>query len=377
MTAFDDVCITSCPTLAATITALDEGRMAAQIFDADGRLLWVSPQLAEMIGITDGNSINLGEHFETGIDHPVWQSVLTPESRVRLRSEIAHHLDERNSDAPIWVFPVYTGEGGQARPVGGLGITLRDHEGRPAGIALMYTPSLPARVLALVSTGDEAMFTRLADLVTPAPRPAAVMFADLGASAVLSRHLPTGAFFELIRAFTTSFDDLVAQHGGIVGKHAGDGASAFFLTEHQASESATARAALQTAYLLPGLARSAATTLAASGIRIDPDEITVNLGVHWGPNLYIGQIVTGSRLEVTALGDEVNECARVEQVASGGQLLATKTLVERLTPTDAAALDIKQQQLTYAALGDIAGENVKALRDAATLAVTELRPPAT
>jgi class 3 adenylate cyclase len=374
MTAFDHVGITDCPTLSAAMSALDEGRLAAQVFDAEGRLLWVSPQLAELVGTPGGEKINLGEHFDTGIEQPVWQSVLTAESRRRLRAELTRHLDDRQSIAPIWVFPLYTGDD-HSRPVGGLGITLRNHTGRPAGIALIYAPSLPARVLALVSTGDEGMFTRLAELVTPAPRPAAVLFADLGASSVLSRHLPTGAFFELIRRFTTSFDDLVAEHGGIVGKHAGDGVSAFFLTEHQVDESATVRAALETAYQLPGTARAAAAALAASGIRIDPDEITVNQGVHWGPNLYIGQIVTGSRLEVTALGDEVNECARVEQVASGGQLLATKTLVERLTPADAAMLSLSPQLLTYFALSDIAGENVKVLRDAGTLAVTELTPP--
>jgi class 3 adenylate cyclase len=376
MTAFDDVATTDHPTLSSAVSALDEGRLAAQIFDADGRLIWISPQLIDLIGAPDAELIELGEHFDTGIDNPVWQGILTPESRRRLRTELTHHLDESRSTAPIWVFPLYKGEGGKSRPIGGLGITLRDPQGRVSGIALIYAPSLPARVLALVSAGDEEMFTRMAGLVTPAPRPAAVLFADLGASSVLSRHLPTGAFFELIRRFTTCFDDLVARHGGIVGKHAGDGVSAFFLTEHQANDSATARAALNTAFLLPRVAREAAAALAADGIRVDPDEMTVNLGAHWGPNLYIGQIATGSRLEVTALGDEVNECARVEQVASGGQLLATKTLVERLTPADAATLGLNQQLLTYVALRDIAGENVKALRDAGTLAVTELHPPA-
>ncbi|HEY1968143.1 MAG TPA: adenylate/guanylate cyclase domain-containing protein [Pseudonocardia sp.] len=370
MTALGDASATDRTTLSESISALDHGRLAAQVFDASGRLVWVSPQLIELVGAEDPGALNIGEHFSTGIDHPAWQHVLTPESRRRLRTELERHLDNAAATAPIWVFPLDIGHR-RHRAIGGLGITLR-HNGGIAGVALIYAPSLPARVLALVATGDEGMFTRMAELVTPAPRPAAVLFADIGASAVLSRHLPTGVYFELIQRFTTAFDTLVAEHGGIVGKHAGDGASAFFLTEHHPHDSAAARAALQTVYLLPATAHGAAATLAASGVHIDPTDITLNIGVHWGPNLYIGQIVTGSRLEVTALGDEVNECARVEQVATGGQVLATKTLIERLTPADAAALSLDQQRLTYTALADIAGDNVKALRDAGTLAVTEL-----
>jgi class 3 adenylate cyclase len=38
---------------------------------------------------------------------------------------------------------------------------------------------------------------------------------------------------------------------------------------------------------------------------------------------------------VTALGDEVNEAARIEACASGGRMLASKTLIERLDPNDA------------------------------------------
>ena len=63
------------------------------------------------------------------------------------------------------------------------------------------------------------------------------------------------------------------------------------------------------------------------------DELRINAGVHWGGALYLGQIVTGGRLEATALGDEVNEAARIQQSARDGALLAYMPLVERLDPT--------------------------------------------
>ncbi len=54
---------------------------------------------------------------------------------------------------------------------------------------------------------------------------------------------------------------------------------------------------------------------------------------------------------MTALGDEVNEAARIEACASGGRMLASKNLIERLDPHDAAALDIDPDHLTYTRLG--------------------------
>src|SRR5690349_8602290 len=102
----------------------------------------------------------------------------------------------------------------------------------------------------------------------------------------------------------------------------------------------------------------------------------MNIGVHWGADLFIGQIVTGGRLEVTALGDEVNECARVEQVASGGQRLVTKTLVERLDDAAAAELGLRPRSITYRLLADLSRDGgataSKAERDAGSLAVHDL-----
>ena len=55
---------------------------------------------------------------------------------------------------------------------------------------------------------------------------AAVLFADLEASGVLSRHLSSRGYFELIRDLTDLIDSSVIARDGITGKHAGDGRSA-------------------------------------------------------------------------------------------------------------------------------------------------------
>ena len=42
---------------------------------------------------------------------------------------------------------------------------------------------------------------------------------------------------------------------------------------------------------------------------VAPGDVVLRFGLHWGSTLYVGNISTRGRTEVTALGDEVNEAA--------------------------------------------------------------------
>jgi class 3 adenylate cyclase len=364
----------------AVIDALEASRTASQVYDGEGRLRWVSEQMLELAGADGSTEIGYGLHLGEGLELPLWSAMLSADARRALREDLERRFAAGNEPAPVWVSPVELNLAQRRRPVGMLGVTVRAADGTLAGTALVFAPLLPARVLALVSEGDEAMFTRMADLTEPRRRPAAVVFADIDSSGPLSRLLPTPAYFELIRRFTTTFDDLVARHAGIVGKHAGDGASAFFLAaqaegDGHPGDSDAAAAALAVALAFPGAVRAIVEELAGEGVGVAVADCRVNLGVHWGANLYIGQIVTGGRLEVTALGDEVNECARIEHVATGGQTLVSKTVLERLEAEAARALGIDPMTLTYRVLADLADSDRKALRDAGSLAVVDLAGP--
>ena len=105
---------------------------------------------------------------------------------------------------------------------------------------------------------------------------------------------------------------------------------------------------------------------------MDAAECRLNVGVHWGASLFIGQQSTSGRLEVTALGDEVNECARIEQSASDGQVLASKAIVERLSDDDAEALGPAPETLAYRTISELPGAGKKAARDAGAIAVVDL-----
>ena len=75
---------------------------------------------------------------------------------------------------------------------------------------------------------------------------------------------------------------------------------------------------------------------------------------------------------MTALGDDVNAAARIEACATGGRILASKDLVDRLVGDDATALGIDPRRIVYTHLGDLDTATAKARRDTPHVAVCQL-----
>jgi len=373
---------------------LAETRWAAQIFDAQWRLSWVSDELKHLLGDPNDQELGIGEDLADMLDDSVWSRSISDESRGRWLGEI---LPRALADCPTWVSEArerigneavdwalsqaarartdvwashfdFVRTGQPATRVNCVASRVRNPDGSLAGYVYVYGSSLPASLLPLLTQGDQGMFHRMARLVEPGRRSAAILFADLRASGALSRRLPSATYFNAVRDATTAIDEVVVSRRGIVGKHAGDGVTAFFVGDDFESESATARAAIDAALAIPPAAAEAAgQTLDLADLQAHP----ISVGVHWGGALYMGQVVTGGRLEVTALGDEVNECARIQQVAEG-RSLASKGIVERLDIADAIAIGIDPDRLVYKTLAEIGGASEKALRDAATVPVTAI-----
>lgn len=405
------------PKLRRMAEELDEVACAASLFDASWNLAWVSTELKVLIGEEDEGKLGYGKHVIEAYTSPTWALLITTESQLTMFQQhiprylydspggkeefrktleraldswdeppdwlpkdamssdlLDRYLEEIEPQQPplIWTstFDFLRADLPPA-PIREFHISLFD-EGEFLGTALLYEPALPARVLDLVSRGDRGMFERMARLMNPGRRRAAILFADLEASSDLSRRLPSAAYFQLLRAATTAIDRVVVDHLGMVGKHAGDGVTAFFLVDDLGSSSSAARAAVSAAREIGNAVRAAADEVADETGLLDPSECLVNLGVHWGGTLYMGQLVTGGRLEVTALGDEVNECARIQQTATKGQLLASKSLIEHLTDDDARGIGIEPDRVLYVPLGEFEGAGDKARKDAGAVPVTRL-----
>ncbi len=257
---------------------------------------------------------------------------------------------------------------GGSVPIPMMALRIRDESGRLAGTALIPKPAGGMdTIAAMIAESDPRHLERMQLMARPARRPAAILFADLEGSTALAKRLSTAAYFALGRRLVRAADQCVIDAGGLVGRHVGDGVVAFFLAETAGSESAAGHACITAA-------RSLRTAVHDVAIRSDlrPEDVVLRFGLHWGSTLYVGNITTGGRTEVTALGDEVNEAARIEACATGGRALASKPLVERLDSRDAGALGLDPDRLTYTSLADLHTATDKARRDAPAIAVCEV-----
>jgi class 3 adenylate cyclase len=361
---------------------------------ADWTLVWVSRELEILLGSEDPTALGIGSHLAQAQLRDIWRSAITeateleqfqrqlpmmiadtPGGREALKQmlpDVAHSWLEGMSPADVpalWTSAIEFVQG-DLPPVRVRVVDIRlGTERERLGVLRVYGSDLPAHVLALVGRGEERLFERMARIFSPAQREAAILFADLEASGALARQMGDAAYFELIRELTTRVDELVIDRGGIVGKHAGDGVTAFFVSDDFSSPSEAASAAIRTAMSIRGVAAELGSERSAGP---DAQPLTVNVGLHWGERLFMGQVVTGGRIEVTALGDEVNEAARLEQSATQGAVLTSENLLDQLTDDDAAALGMRLSDLSYGSLSDREGLSEKALRDAGGIVVTDI-----
>ena len=366
--------------LEKVIATLDETRLAADVYDRDWRLVHATE--AQCLNV--GSQLAIGAHimsaeFNESLmaggslsreDIAVYGSSMVPyvlgttpggrDELRRLADPVYHPAIATAEPLPlpsVWTSLLRVST--RARQLVTMRAVLWQVEG---GVVELWLPNLSADLVAMLTLTDNAHLERLGQVIQPQRRPSAILFADLEASTPLARRLSTESYFRLVRRVMRAVDDLVVRHGGLVGSHVGDGLTAFYPAELCGGESEAALAALRTARDLESAVLAAAASVPGAG------DIRINAGVHWGATVRLGAIMTAARFEVTALGEEVNEAARIEACATGGRVLASKALLERLDDTTVDGLDL-DPDVSYQPLAEVTGAPDKARRDAPTLAV--------
>jgi len=385
------------PTLAAAAAAVRDAGHWAFVADVDWNLLYVTDEVRLTFGGGELAEFAIGHHWYGPEAVQAWRAFRlganTLEAQRSLFAGFAPHMladaDGDHDELRRHVDPIYhdlidglkpcfdtfasietRGEGlrGGGRVLNVL-TQVHDPDGRSVGRVVISKPGLGMHAISILSfEGDPRHLERTTDVTSAGRRPAAILFADLESSSQLSRRLPTAAYFDFGRRLVSAADQAVVEAGGIVGRHAGDGVVAFFLAEHLGSESAAAAAAVATV----GTLRSAISGVVARTGTVDVEDAVLRFGLHWGSNLHVGGIITAGRSEVTALGDAVNECARIEACATGGRALASKDLMERLDSAAAADLGLDPAATTYVALSELPSATEKAKRDAPAIPVCEI-----
>jgi class 3 adenylate cyclase len=384
------------PLLRAFAERLEARRFVAEVWDARYRLSYLTRDYLRSAGAT-------GEAAATLLGEPVygeralaerqhWPGFATTDSwhasLIRLLPAVAHDVPGGIDELKAELAPELSagldglvprrgdsltldeGEikfGRRTTPFWSIGTRLYDAAGAFAGVVVIVIPAVSGSTLSLLATGDHRSLERLLDIVRPARRGAAVLFADLERSSELARQLSAAEYCRLVRRLMTRMDDEIVKRAGIAGKHAGDGISALFIAEQHETESQAARACIEAARAISANARAV-----AQRSDLTSNDVSIRFGLHWGATLYVGSLLTSGRADATALGDEMNEAARIEGCASGGRTLASKALVERLTPEDLDELQLDSSRLRFTQLDDLQSATDKARRDAPALAVCDL-----
>jgi class 3 adenylate cyclase len=383
------------PILALLAEAANETGSWVYIYDTDSRVIFASDEVKLTYGPRATAGMPLGKHsfgpewlqflmeftgggvegmrqmfmvngphllFELNGDKARLAELVAPELR-----DLVDSLDSRERPAVTWS-RVVGRSGGLKIDNQILDVRILDPSGRFVGVFSIHKPAPGmSHLAAAAATANLGHLERTRLVERPDRRPAAILIADLEASSPLARRLSTAQYFAFGRRLVRAADQCIIDEGGIVGRHAGDGVTAFFLAETYDSESAAARSCI-------AASRALRTALPDVAARCDLAEAEVSLrfGLHWGSTLYVGRILTTGRSEVTALGDEVNETARIEACATGGRSLASKSLVERLVGDAAESLGIDPSHTTYTPLAELATATDKARRDAPSIAVCEV-----
>lgn len=160
------------------------------------------------------------------------------------------------------------------------------------------------------------------------------LFADIRGSTPLAESMSTTEFKHIIDRFYTETTYVLSHSLAMIDKLAGDQVSGYFLP----------------AFMGPGFAK-VAVDAALEMLRVTghtepggpwaPVGVGINTGV-----AYFGTVGTGDELvEMTALGDEVNVAARLASQAAAGEVVLSKSTVQKagidITGLEKRTLELK------------------------------------
>lgn len=218
-----------------------------------------------------------------------------------------------------------------------------------------YRLAIPVQVDALDPQRDEAITPgpstsppeRVARGTEPAPhrtgeaerRHLTVLFCDLVDSTRLSRQLDPEVFRELVLSYQGAVSQVIERYEGHIAQYLGDGIMIYF--GHPVAHDDDAERAVRAGRDVLTAVKQLNDTF---GLTAGKDSrIATRVGIHTGV-VIIGQVGTGERQEVLALGETVNMAARLHALA-GPDALVISDATLKLVPGLFVTRDIGEQTL--------------------------------
>ncbi len=145
-----------------------------------------------------------------------------------------------------------------------------------------------------------------------------VMFCDLAESTSLSGRLEPEEYREVVRAYQSACEKAIQSYDAYTAQHLGDGMLIYFGFP-QAHEDDALRAVRAGLDLIKAIGSLNPQLHRDKGIRLE-----VRIGVHTGP-VVVGQIGSGARQELLALGETPNIAARIQGIAAPDTVAVSST----------------------------------------------------
>ena len=208
------------------------------------------------------------------------------------------------------------------------------------------------------------------------------LVADLQNSVRICAELPPEEYFELINQIWAALDPVFRKYYGAYGKHAGDGLVYYFFQQPDSN------------YILNALRCSVEIRETIRKISKEWqirkgwfNELHMNIGLNEGQE-WLGTFQTSTSVELTVLGDTINQAARLSDLARFGEIWTTKGMIAKLPPEarekvqygvqrrspDGRDHFVRSSYTTLNALNDTHADSVNKdkLRDIAHLPIAEI-----
>ena len=156
----------------------------------------------------------------------------------------------------------------------------------------------------------------------------AVLTADLQGSCKICAELPPEEYFELINEVWSSMEPLLRRYYATHGKHVGDGMLYYFLPQPDSN------------YVMNAV--RCGVEMREKMREIDDrwtrkknwiNRLRLNIGIDEGQE-WFGTYETPTHVEVTALGETINNASRLSDFANDGTIWVTKNVLGRLTGSE-------------------------------------------
>jgi class 3 adenylate cyclase/MFS family permease len=174
---------------------------------------------------------------------------------------------------------------------------------------------LPPEVAELVEASPSALSLR-------EELEATILFSDIRGFSSLAERLPPREVAEVVGRHLAAMVEVVATHGGVLDKFAGDAVMAVFGAPRPATDHARRALGCAAAMQRRQLALNAEAEHAGLPI------FQIGIGVNTG-TVVAGTLGGPGRLDYTVLGDAVNVAQRLQSEAVGGEILASAVTVQQ------------------------------------------------